>query len=172
MSSLLGHRGGEFAESEPTVVSQSGTAPSRRHGDGRTFLEKFDDAVTNEALRSASRQLFADGHYSEAVESAFKRLNNEVKAKSGLAELDGDRLMRQAFSANDPKLRLNDFSTPSEKDEQRGYMDIFAGAMTGIRNPRAHEHQIVDQPDVALELLVMANHLMRILNRSSLSNFQ
>ena len=133
----------------------------------QTLLDLYDEAVTSELLRSASRELFADGHYAEAVEGAFKRLNNEVKAKSGLTELDGDRLMRQAFSANGPILHLNPFITSSEKDEQRGYMDIFAGAMTGIRNPRAHEDQIDDQPNVALELLVLANHLMRKLESAA-----
>ena len=53
------------------------------------------------------------------------------------------------------------------KDEQRGYMDIFAGSMTGIRNPRAHEHDLADEPEVALELLVLANHLMRKLDAAT-----
>ena len=72
--------------------------------------------------------------------------------------------MRTAFSANSPVLRLNAFESESEKNEQQGYMDIFAGSMTGIRNPRAHDHASVDEPDAALELLVLANHLMRKLD--------
>ena len=40
-------------------------------------------------------------------------------------------------------------------------MDIFAGVMAGIRNPRAHEHELEDEPEVALELIILANHLMR-----------
>lgn len=77
--------------------------------------------------------------------------------------------MREAFSANSPTLKLNKFVSASEKDEQRGYMDIFAGTMIGIRNPRAHEHELDDEPEVALEILVLANHLMRKLNNSTLS---
>ena len=46
-------------------------------------------------------------------------------------------------------------------------MDIFAGSMTGIRNPRAHEHDLVDEPEVALELLALANHLMRKLDAAT-----
>ena len=58
-------------------------------------------------------------------------------------------------------LRINDLGSSSKKDEQRGYMDIFAGVMAGIRNPRAHEHELEDEPEVALELIILANHLMR-----------
>ena len=126
-----------------------------------TWLDRYDEIITNQPMRDASRTLFADYHYARAVEAAFKRLNNEVKTKSGLASQDGDSLMRTAFSANEPMLRLNSMKKRSEKDEQKGYMDIFAGAMSGIRNPRAHEHDLEDAPEVALELLVLANHLMR-----------
>ncbi len=123
--------------------------------------------VDREAIRSVSRKLFEDGHYARSVEEAFKCLNNAVKEKSGLSDQDGYRLMQGAFSAKSPVLRLNDLLTVSDKDEQLGYMNMFAGAIAGIRNPRAHEHEIDDQPDVALELLTLANHLMRKLEAST-----
>ena len=74
--------------------------------------------------------------------------------------------MQRAFSPHNPLLKLSNLQTPSEQDEQRGYMDIYAGAMTGIRNPRAHEFQLVDTPESALEMIVLANHLMRKLDNS------
>ena len=154
-------------EANAAEIGRPRPKPDPGHETERTLLERFDEAVSNESLRSSSRRLMSDGHYARAVEEAFKCLNNAVKAKSGFAELDGDRLMRQAFSANGPKLRLNNWDSTSEKDEQRGYMDIFAGSMTGIRNPRAHEHELIDEPEVALELLVLANHLMRKLENST-----
>ena len=42
-------------------------------------------------------------------------------------------------------------------------MQIFAGAMTGIRNPLAHEYELVDDPKTALAQLALANHLMKML---------
>ena len=78
--------------------------------------------------------------------------------------------MRAAFSANSPILYLNSFLSISDKDEQRGYMEIFAGVMTGIRNPRVHEHDMEDDPQVALSLLAFANHLMWMLEGSTKDN--
>lgn len=125
--------------------------------------QRFDQLVTSDLLRQSSRALFVDGYYARAVEEAFKCLNNAVKDKSG-DQRDGAPLMRAVFSPNAPILKLNPLQSPSERDEQQGYMDLFAGAMTGIRNPRAHEHSLVDAGEVALELLTLANHLMRKLD--------
>lgn len=125
----------------------------------------YDILVKSKELRDATRKLFLDGHYARAVEEAFKCINNTVKAKSGLSK-DGQDLMTQAFSEKNPALKLNNLRTDSQRDEQMGYMFIFAGCMTGIRNPRAHEHQLRDSPDVALEILAWANHLMRVVDKA------
>lgn len=137
----------------------SGSVPQSRN--------RFDEMVTDEQLRQVSGQLFLDTHYARAVEEAFKCLNNAVKDKSGLADRDGAALMRAAFSANTPVLKFGDSGSNSARDEQQGYMEIFAGSMTGIRNPRAHDHELTDEPEVALELLVLANHLMRKLSAAT-----
>lgn len=125
----------------------------------------YDILVTDESLRKATRQLFTDKHYAQAVEEGYKCLNNVVKRRSGLGS-DGANLMRMAFSPENPRLKINELQTPSHKDEQRGYMEIMAGCMTGIRNPRAHEDGYVDDPCRALEMLIWANHLIRIVKAS------
>jgi hypothetical protein len=51
--------------------------------------------------------------------------------------------------------------TASEQDEQKGYQRLYSGAMLGIRNPVTHEFNWVDDSDLALELLVFAQHLLR-----------
>ena len=129
----------------------------------------FDELVTNEPLRTTSSSLFRDEYYARAVEEAFKFLNNAVRDKSGEEQRDGAELMRRAFSVDNPALKLNNLQTPSEQNEQRGYMDIFAGAMTGIRNPRAHDHQLTDEPEAALEMIMLANHLLRKLDVARVS---
>jgi uncharacterized protein (TIGR02391 family) len=135
--------------------------------DDRSWLNLYDKIVTDPPVRGVSRGLFRDGHYARAVEEAFKCLNNSVKSKSGLSSRDGADLMRRAFSANEPVLTFSDRTSISEQDEQRGYMEIYAGSMMGIRNPRAHDHRLDDHPRMALQLLVLANHLMDKLEQAT-----
>ncbi|OFW62603.1 MAG: TIGR02391 family protein [Actinobacteria bacterium RBG_13_63_9] len=125
----------------------------------------YDALVSSLPLRSATRQLFIDGHYAEAVEEAYKCVNNTVKHKSGSSR-DGQQLMHYVFDEDNPVLKLNDLKTTSKKDEQKGYKLIFAGCMTGIRNPRAHEHDLREESEAALELLAWANHLMRVTGKA------
>ena len=132
-----------------------------------SHVDNFDILVTDKELCFASRQLFIDGHYARSVEEAFKCLDNTVKSMSELDNKSGADLMHNAFSPNRPILRLNELQTQSDIDEQKGYMHLFAGSMSGIRNPRAHEHTLVDTPEEALEMLVLANHLMRKLRSAT-----
>lgn len=121
----------------------------------------YELMVTDDELRKKTHKLFRDGHHARSVEEAFKYLDNLVyksaKLKNGLT---GDGLMRNVFSPNNPILMVNDNNSESEKNEQRGYMDIMAGSMAGIRNPRAHDSDWEDSEEKALQLLVLANHLI------------
>lgn len=132
----------------------------------RDFIGLYDELVTSELLRLATRKLFVDEHYARSVEEACKCLNHTVKAKSG-ETLDGVSLMQKVFSEKNPVLKINGLRTVSQRDEQAGYQMIMAGLMMGIRNPRAHELQLWDSPIVALELLMLTNHLMRIVEQST-----
>ena len=140
------------------LKGMTGVIPSGTHGGSSLTLEA---AVTNRDLYKVVAKLFKDGHHARAVEEAFKYLNNLVKRRAGLdPSPDGSSLMKTVFSPNKPILRLNAGATQSERDEQLGYMEIFSGCMTGIRNPRAHEHDWEDSERRALELLTLANHLV------------
>ena len=130
-------------------------------------MAKFDALVTDLDLNATTRTLYRDGHHARAVEEGFKFLANAVKGRAGDGTRDGRDLMFHVFSLDDPVLRVNRLRGTSQRDEQEGYKFIFGGAMQGIRNPRAHEHTLRDEADVALEMLVLANHLMRAVRRST-----
>jgi uncharacterized protein (TIGR02391 family) len=126
----------------------------------KRYVENLPRVVTDPDLFRIIGKLFRDGHHARAVEEAFKFLNNLVKNRSHLTEMDGSKLMKNVFSQQNPVLKLNPNISESERNEQLGYMEIFSGVMTGIRNPRAHDHDWEDSEERALELLGIANHLV------------
>jgi len=109
-----------------------------------------------------SKARYDAGHLADSVEAAFKHLNTKVKElvlrKTG-KEHDGSSLMKNAFSLNSPVISLDDLSTESGKNIQLGYMEIFAGSMTGIRNPKAHANIQIDAKR-AIHLLFLASLLL------------
>ncbi|MFN8470698.1 MAG: TIGR02391 family protein [Anaerolineae bacterium] len=142
--------------------------PSRLNQQQELSLESI---VRDRDLYKIVSKLFADGHHARSVEEAFKYLNNLVKRKAQLDEpLDGSALMKQAFSAKNPVLKLNEGASTSEQSEQTGYMEILSGCMIGIRNPRAHEHDWEDPEDRAIQLLMLANHLVERVKQATKSN--
>ena len=162
-----------IARASPDDQNPSGVTPVRSKSlelpapgsDHLAYL--FDSLVTDPELHSTTRKLYMDGHYARAVEEAFKCVNNRVKNKSGMKTIDGAALMHKVFNKDSPILRLNSLRSESHQDEQEGYRFVFAGCMAGIRNPRAHEHLLRDEPSLALEMLVIANHLTHVLARAT-----
>lgn len=121
----------------------------------------FARVVVEPEIEGVARDLFASGHYSLAVQEAFKAVDKFVATRSGRTDRAGTQLMELVFSPAAPVLRWTEMETQSEQDEQKGYQRLYAGAMLGIRNPVTHEFNWIDEPEVALELIVFAQHLLR-----------
>ena len=117
----------------------------------------------------ASEKLFMDGHYSEAIFNAFKRIEILVKRKSGIINLTGHPLMQKVFSVTTSLLKFNNLLTHTDKDEQLGMMELFSGAMLGIRNPKAHEDIIQKDSIKTLEYLAFASLLCKRLDDTKTS---
>lgn len=128
-----------------------------------TLTHPFEQRNVHPLVVEVSQKLFDDGHYSQATFEAFKRLDKEVATVSGLRTGSGYKLMMQALNEERPIIILNPLSTTSQKDEQLGMKNIFAGAMSAIRNPRGHEN-LTDQIDVCLDHLSLASSLFRVLD--------
>jgi uncharacterized protein (TIGR02391 family) len=105
----------------------------------------YDSLRLHPRIRKVSESLFRTRHYAQAIFEAFKCIEVMVKEKSGIDNQDGQTLMAHVFDETRPTLRINPLQTTSEKDEQIGFKFIFMGAMTGIRNPKAHD--IIEQRD-------------------------
>ena len=113
-------------------------------------------------VKALARPRFTAGFLGDAVESSYKEVNDSVKRivkDVNGQELDGARLMTTAFSVNNPWISLTALETDTDKSVQQGYMQIMAGAMTGIRNPVAHGNLNPDST-TALHLICLASLLM------------
>ena len=125
--------------------------------------KNFEERKLHNSVVFVSKRLFCDGYYSQAIFESCKLLNRRVQEMSG-SELDGKKPMLEVFSVNKPKIKLNNFSSRSDKDEQEGFMYIFAGVMHGIRNPKGHDIINLKDPHKALEYLSILSLMFRKLD--------
>ena len=136
------------------------------HPDAAEIVHPFDSRDIHPKLPKVVRGLFDDGHYAQATFEAYKFIDKEIQRLSGAAE-SGFKLIMKVFPENSPLIKLTPCVTTSEKDEQKGYQFLFAGAILGIRNPRGHEHSVKDDPDTCMDHLSLASLLLRRLEKSS-----
>lgn len=121
----------------------------------------FARLITEPEIHDVSADLFASGHYNVAVAESFKAIDKYVALRVPHILQTGSTLMDQVFAPKAPHLRWSEMKTISEQSEQQGYQRLYSGAMLGIRNPTTHEFGWVDDPEIALELIVFAQHLLK-----------
>jgi uncharacterized protein (TIGR02391 family) len=129
------------------------------------MLHPFDKRNVHHALPSKVKKLFDDGHYAESTFQAFKFVDKTIQ-KLSTAKGSGFKLMMTALNDESPLVQLTACKTETEKNEQKGYQFLFAGSMLAIRNPRGHEYDIEDSPDICLDHLSLASVLLRKLEQS------
>jgi uncharacterized protein (TIGR02391 family) len=105
--------------------------------------------------------LFHRKKFDSAVFEAMKAVEVAVREASGLPETDiGINLMRKAF---DPKTgALTDLASQMAEREARS--SLFAGAIGSYKNPHSHRYVALSDPDETAEIIMLANHLLRIVD--------
>jgi uncharacterized protein (TIGR02391 family) len=118
--------------------------------------------ILNPRIADKVWSAFIRAEYDVAVFQAMKAVEVAVREASGLgADELGVNLMRRAFNVdNGPLTDMN-----AEKGERQARSDLFAGAIGSYKNSHSHRDADLDNPDEAHELVMLANHLLRIVDQ-------
>lgn len=118
--------------------------------------------ILNRRIADKVWSAFIRSEYDVAVFQAMKAVEVAVREASGFGAEDlGVNLMRKAFNIeNGPLTDIN-----AEKGERQARSDLFAGAMGSYKNSHSHRDVHLDNPDEAYELVMLANHLLRIVDQ-------
>lgn len=112
-------------------------------------------------LRGAALRAFAAGDYDTAVFEAFKAVEIAVRKKGRFPSTDfGVALMRKAFDPTSGPLR----DTTAKPSRREARQNLFMGAMGELRNPKAHDDPTITDPQMAIEELMTASLLLRIIS--------
>ena len=165
-----------WLEAQGLLVS----APSTNGSNGFRFLSRRARRFQNEsefANYAVSRMLpkdalhpkiaqtvwmaFMRNEFDVAVFQAMKAVEVAVRDAAALpGKLVGVGLMRRAF---DPKTGpLTDME--AEEGEREALSALFAGAIGTYKNPHSHRDVQLADPRAAVEIIMLANHLLRIVD--------
>ena len=107
-----------------------------------------------------ARPLFLEGRLDTAVFEAFKTLEVEIRTAAGLGnDLVGVKLAGRAFHVQDGPLTDPD----AEEGEREALRNLMTGAMGSYKNPASHR-RVALTTDEAREMLILASHLLRIVD--------
>lgn len=110
---------------------------------------------------------FIRSEFDVAAFLAMKAVEIFVREAGGFSAGDiGTALMRSAFHEDTGPLT----DKSAEKSERQARSSLFAGAIGSYKNPHSHRDVDINEPEEAMEIVLLANHLLRIVEQRQRAN--
>jgi uncharacterized protein (TIGR02391 family) len=104
---------------------------------------------------------FMRGAFATAVFEAMRAVEIAVRAAAGFPQGDhGVPMIRWAFHKDNGPLT----DQGAEDAEKEALSALFAGAIGSYKNPHSHRNVPLDNPRDAAEIIMLASHLLRIVD--------
>jgi uncharacterized protein (TIGR02391 family) len=104
---------------------------------------------------------FMRGSYPTAVFEAMRAVEIAVREAAGLPQSEiGVRMVRKAFHITTGPLTDMD----ADEGERDALCALFAGAIGSYKNPHSHRNVPIDTPREAIEMIILASHLLGIVD--------
>ena len=119
----------------------------------------------------SSKDLFLDGHWTNAATDAFVEINTRVKnifkiVSPNANVPDGTKAMTTVFSINNPLVKIGDLNDQTCHDKQVGLMNMLQGAISALRNPKCHDNEEIITKEEAMRRLMFASTLMYLIDEA------
>lgn len=163
-----------WLEGQALIVPEPGN-----HGDWKILsrmakkMKTPDDFKNFSVARKLNRELIhpmiaeevwlslVRGKFAQAVFEAMRAVEISVREAAGFSPGEhGVPMIRKAFHRDSGPLR----DANQEEGEKEALSSLFAGAVGSYKNPHSHRNVPMDDAGEAIEVVMLASHLLRIVD--------